>query len=890
MDSEKNKRTDYSKLISDTFQTPEKDVISIEDGLDEWEYRQKVRKGFFKDKKHEIKVGIVFGIFVLNTVISVLRLLYAIYKLDTAVLPENIFWYLLCILLPFGLWIWSTKYNFYNFHDRKLRLMYFCIINGAIQIAQMLYIILAGILMPAFALIPVNKDITIGMVFNLARFIMAIVSVLPSILLIKGLISATNHPITQNNILSFKLNKQFDLRDKDSKEFAYDMDIVKNLKTGERHVIKEKDRYLHAVANGTTGTGKTSSCFTCAIANDIDKIVHNKEYQKRECKKLLDAGRIRMIKPMDDIDFNIDNFEETNEKDKNDKLLEKLKFKAKIAGISAMAPNASFADEIYALATSKGLKVNRIDPTFDIKTGRLKPGFKGFNPLYIKPDLELTDYISEVNLKAQLFADVAQAIYDSEGASDVYFASLNKQVTTTVSQLVLFTYPKMHNGKQATVEDVQMVLNDFSKAEKYQDCFIEEYGKRNENDDIIYENGKPLMSLPLFQQIYDFVSSELLGDGAEKMTDQCRGLRVIINTLLTNLNVKNVLCSNDSVDLREALEEGQITLVNYALELGSSGKALGLFYMLSFINAVYRRPGNEDTRIPHFCYIDEFPVLLHPSMDACFSLFRQYRIAMFVAIQSLSQMDKTQSTAFMKPVLQGNCAHHFVFGRVAPEEMDMYEKMAGKVNKITEMTGITETSLTVENPTISTNRREQMALENRIEGGDIRSRDFQEVTVVTVDNGSPIDMFFGKVSFLPKYRRLKRKGYVVNWSKYPTVVKATVNVDTNKEDTKKSDDAIEISRKNSMSSVGGLMHTTASDVFTDKKENASEKNEENLPEFLKMKTNNKKDENKTVESPNDASKPESQSSSDKNDVAENADTQDEDDDETFEIDGDSLNF
>ena len=59
------------------------------------------------------------------------------------------------------------------------------------------------------------------------------------------------------------------------------MSIVKDLETGEQKNIKERDRFLHAVANGTTGTGKTSGCFTCAIQSDIDQIVYNLEYQKK---------------------------------------------------------------------------------------------------------------------------------------------------------------------------------------------------------------------------------------------------------------------------------------------------------------------------------------------------------------------------------------------------------------------------------------------------------------------------------------------------------------------------------------------------------------------------------------------------------------------------------
>ena len=69
---------------------------------------------------------------------------------------------------------------------------------------------------------------------------------------------------------------------------------------------------------------------------------------------------------------------------------------------------------------------------------------------------------------------------------------------------------------------------------------------------------------------------------------------------------------------------------------------------LPFNNAVLSRPGTEDTRIPHFFYVDELPVLIHPSLEKNFSLFRKYRVSMMVAIQTLDQMEKNEITKYLK--------------------------------------------------------------------------------------------------------------------------------------------------------------------------------------------------------------------------------------------------
>ena len=63
------------------------------------------------------------------------------------------------------------------------------------------------------------------------------------------------------------------------------------------------------------------------------------------------------------------------------------------------------------------------------------------------------------------------------------------------------------------------------------------------------------------------------------------------------------------------LANGEVTVCNYNLASGDTDAvAFGLFFLLSFNNAVLSRPGNENTRIPHFFYVDELPVLIHPSL------------------------------------------------------------------------------------------------------------------------------------------------------------------------------------------------------------------------------------------------------------------------------------
>lgn len=715
-------------------------------------------KKYIKAKYKVFLIGFFYIALLVHLILSMFELIIALYNVNTGYLMLNPIRIITSLLLPFIIWIWSTNYDEWNFHSRKLMGIRICIINVIVTLSHIIYAVWCGLLLPIFIKIPPNPEISLKMIFNLTRLILTLLTMIPSIVSVIKILGYVNSEVTKQAIYSFKLYKNIDFR-KD-KKFRYDLQVVNDLETGKECTIKEKDRSLHALGNGVTGTGKTSLLFTVSIAHDIDRMVSNLKYQKIEVKRYIKSGLVQMKSPMTDEEFDIDNFEVIKG---NENILQKLKFKAPIAGMSAMAPNASFSDEIYEIAKLKGVKVNRLDPTLD-SNRKIKEGFRGFNPLYINPNISGLDRVIEITKKATLFADVTQAVFETTGSSDVYFASVNKNVTTSITTLILLTYSELNHGEQPTPRQVQEILNDFAKAKPYRTHLVKKYGKKNEAGEPIMDAGRA--NVGLWQSVLDFVDNELLGLGAETMFHQSRGIRIIVNSFLENPLVANALCSKDSIDLDVALEKGEITVVNYALELGTQGMAFGMFFLLSFIQAVFRRPGKETTRLPHFFYIDEFPVLLHPKVEACFSLFRQYRVAMFVAIQSLSQMEKSNSTAFLKNLLLGNCAHHFVFGRVSTEEMKLYSELAGTEFKFTEMRGTTETSLTTENPSISFSKREQLERANIAEGSDIRYQDFKEVFVVTVDQGCPVQAFRGKGAFLPDYKRIKSVKSKFDWNKY----------------------------------------------------------------------------------------------------------------------------
>ena len=232
------------------------------------------------------------------------------------------------------------------------------------------------------------------------------------------------------------------------------------------------------------------------------------------------------------------------------------------------------------------------------------------------------------------------------------------------------------------------------------------------------------------------------------MEDQSRGTRNIINEFLLMPANREIFCSQQSIDFDRALANGEVTVCNYNLASGDTDAvAFGLFFLLSFNNAVLSRPGNENTRIPHFFYVDELPVLIHPSLEKNFSLFRKFRVSMMVAIQTLDQMEKNEITKYLKGVILG-CAHIIVFGRSSLSDMEIFSSLAG-VRDVTEVqTSTTETALSDNDPHFSYSSREMTTQKNTIEEIDIRMKDFQEVTFFTTRAGRPLPALAGIVDFL----------------------------------------------------------------------------------------------------------------------------------------------
>jgi len=701
---------------------------------------ERKKAAFVKLLKERLKlvlIGFIYFCIAVNLVVYSVKFLIAFLNLEPGHIEYNAAYYVFWMFLTIITWLFSTKYDYFNIHMRKMFGVVLWCANITVFLTSFIFLILSQFLVPLVHIIPVSRDITPSMLKNLVRVLCAYAVVFFSFFVFRSYMRVFFHKFSKEVLYGFKFEKYFD-RQRYSK-YAYNMSIIKKLSTGGKFVVREKERYQHCSFNGVTGTGKTSMCISVAFLGDILQRMKNLNVLKKFFERLLNKGKVVLKKPIDDKEFTVHAFEATSEK--TQKKIDKMLNKVRPCGITAMAPNTAFADELSELCYVRNIKVNRVDPMLDPN----HESWVGFNPLFISPGSSGLERRLEIAQKSILMADVLQALFELGGNTDPYFVFLNRSVTTSTSMLVCETADEVL-GRQATVEDVQAVINDFTKARKYVDVL-----KKRDREEGNYA------------QVISLIEQELLGPGAVKLVDQARGLRTMFQELLSHPLVKRVLCSQKTLDLDEALKNGEITVVNYPLELGQNvSAAFGMFFALNFNSAVLRRP--RAYRFPHFYYVDEFPVIIHPRMETCFSLFRQYMVSTNVAIQTLQQCEKTAVGKVFKSLLTGSCGTQVIYGGIALEEMKLYEELAGEISYIAEQRMVSESSLSLENASYSYGVRLQEATEHAMTGREMRLRDFKEVTVLSKRNGHIIDLFAGMTGFLTDYDRLKGKNYFVKWA------------------------------------------------------------------------------------------------------------------------------
>ena len=497
-----------------------------------------------------------------------------------------------------------------------------------------------------------------------------------------------------------------------------------------------------------------------------------------------------------------------------------IKKKYPDCGLTVMAPNNSLNDDVVKFAKARSIKVNVIDPDCDYSRLFENVHQLRINPFFVELGLEPMERLIQISGKAQAFSEVIQSVNELKKASDPYFADVNTAVTTNIA-IVCMLYANLQN-QQTNIEEIQRCIDEFLDLQPKVDFIEKELGMKVRVSQIQNQRGRqsgaPEMGHDLnsgggdddqpgvqvasityikatdeseipekykekgmtleefnamrkqeaesYGQTIHFIKQELLGNGYEKMYDQARGLRNMIDKMLLNPHVKNVLSATDEdvVDWDRILANSEVTVINTAISnTKESSTMLGLFNMLNMQLSIYRRP--KGNRPDHFLIIDEASQYIHAMYDDMMAYYRQFRVGVTLMFQSLSQMDKNETTKYLKGVVLG-AGNHIVFGRASAEDMKLYEALAGiKVEDVVQESRNYDSEFD-ENHKISHSERVTPTEKAATSATDIRFRDFQEVSVFTQRQGQVLPAFTAKMSFAKPTDFNDCRAEYVDWSMY----------------------------------------------------------------------------------------------------------------------------
>lgn len=442
--------------------------------------------------------------------------------------------------------------------------------------------------------------------------------------------------------------------------FTCDMFISKDFETGAKLVFVEKRRFQSLLACGGSGSGKTSLLLEPMMAKDIEKKAFFLSNAKEMGYTALKTGIATLNKPYDN-DYLNENFSLN--------MLTPVSGKEPIykAYMSKMIISSIGNDYVY-----RDLGITSISPDVE-STNKIKNICKNFHFKYNLIDPSSSETIGlnpfvydDVNKIAVTISTVLKAMYAESHTgmevTEVYREDFIIQAIENLAIMLKEMYPRLNNGTLPNLEDMLKMLSNFDLVEKMAEIM--------KADEELAE--KYSIQLSYFKKNF-YANSQ----GREQTEKYIYIAVAQLDNLLRLPGVKAVLCNRyNNINFDTALEKGEITLVcTRRGDLGrSSHRAFGLFFILSMQNAILRRPGNENSRIPNFLYIDEFPDFICKDTEAIFTLYRKYKVGTVITAQNLAQLEGNAPNMKYKDTILSNCASKIFLGNGNPEELAWWEK------------------------------------------------------------------------------------------------------------------------------------------------------------------------------------------------------------------------
>lgn len=570
--------------------------------------------------------------------------------------------------------------------------------------------------------------------------------------------------------------------------FTCETIICKSKSTALPVVVPEKKRYEATLVQGATGTGKTATVLLPMSALDLEKKYFFREYSKKLGYAMLKKGIAYMNGPYNN-DYINKSFSMKYLKPKRGM---EDHFNSEVKSIIQYTDNSS--DEV--VYRDIGITVIENDGKFISDFTGVAKNFDipvlAVDPINVESTLSINPFaIPDPPKVASIIADVLKSMYEDQGGGapgDPFFTQVTLDAFQNLAILLKEMYPILNDGEVASLEDMLELLYNFDKVEE----MTEEMKKIPE----LEQKYKLLISYferNFYKPSLNINGYEIPGTRGSGRKDTERflyGAITQLNNLLRHPGLKKALCGKTNLlDFDKALQNANvITACSRKGELGIiQSKAFGMFFILQFQDAVLRRKGNEDSRVPHFLYIDEFPEYVNKDMEVMFTLFRKYRCGVTIAIQNLSQLEKSSAKmgTYYKQTILANTKTQIVFGDTIPEDSEYWAKAFGS-DKVPDVKDRYDASQYDIKKSTSIEVTEKI----RIKWYKIQNLGFGSVFYKTKDASGKTVFGTGKTSFLDSKYKQEYPSSMFNFEKYMMSKPDMPTINLNDSDDTSNDDDI----------------------------------------------------------------------------------------------------
>ena len=447
--------------------------------------------------------------------------------------------------------------------------------------------------------------------------------------------------------------------------YSCEMYVCSDKEVTRKCIIPESSIFNQFLVVGPSGSGKTSLVFEPCMARDLEKKYFFQQTAKEMGFTALKTGIATIKNPYTNDylneHFSLNMLIPVQEKQglydtymrnmiigkSNDEYIYKN------LGLTSISPDYESISHMIDVAKNYNIKYNIIDPNNDDSLG-LNP-FVYSNPLKT----------------AGVFTQVLKASYQGtvENIDKTNTENYAIQAIENICILLKATYPIVYKDKDylPTLEDVVKILNNF---------------------DLVENLCSTLESVPEIAEEYHVQLSYFKKNfyidspGRANMEKAALYASSVFEKLIRYAGVKKIICNRkNNINYDQALANGEVTFVcTRRGELGPNvHKSFGMFFIVLMQSSVLSRPGNENTRVPHFLYIDEFPEFISKVTEPIFTLYRKYRVGTTISTQTLAQLGAVNEK--YKQTITSNCSNKIIFGGGDISENEWWSKEFGNIRQ-----------------------------------------------------------------------------------------------------------------------------------------------------------------------------------------------------------------